>query len=140
MRHSSNPQIWRLLLAVRVLSAANRFRRPDLSGNFECALAVKDRQLGECPKWNYNMLVPNNKKQDIELAWDPILEPTTGCNGLSNGKFKQFSFLVVPDGSWVSYYNDNTQHFATQGYHSLETSANLMLDRVSYLYLLVGSH
>ena len=46
----------------------------------------------------------------------------------------QFSFLCVLDREWIRYYEENTVHFATQGYATLNESVNIMWDRVSTLY------
>lgn len=106
----------------------------DLSGDFSCAAANQAKQVKAFPNWSYTSLSPDSSKQPIYKAWEPILEPVPSCNALPTGWTKQFSFLVVLDASWVRYYNENSQHFAAQGYHSMLDSANLMMDRVSYLF------
>lgn len=107
---------------------------PNLAGNFQCPKANHLAQTTAHPSWRYDTTAPNAGKQAVKLAWEPILEPVEGCNGLADGWVKEFKFLAVLDASWVQYYIENTQHFAAQGYPTLESSPSLMIDRVSYLF------
>lgn len=109
-------------------------RYPDISKNFTCARQNHIAQKRAYPDWDFGSISPNRRKQAIELAWEPLLESIPGCNGLAPNKVKHFKFLVVLDASWVHHYNQHKRHFATQGYHTLETSPNFLIDRVSYLY------
>jgi len=112
--------------------------------NLDCPRALHKQQSEDHPDWWYpsqnedsvggDKIAQTAAKQPLGAGWEPILEEQVGCNGLGDGELKEFSFLVVLDASWVQYYYKQKAHFATQGYHTLETSADLMFDRVSYLY------
>ena len=106
----------------------------DLTNNFDCPRSNDAEQKAAYPQWAYDAISPTAAKQSLAKAWEPILEPVQGCNGFDDGWLKQFSFLVVLDGSWVRYYYENSKHFASQGYNTLNDSPNLLFDRVTYLF------
>lgn len=109
--------------------------------NLDCATAVHQKQETEHPGWRTydqrhggDIMAASAAKQPLGAGWEPILEAQPGCTGLAADQLMEYSWLVVLDASWVAYYAEQKEHFATQGYHTLETSANLMFDRVSYLF------
>lgn len=99
----------------------------------ECAKQNQKEQEKQFPDWDYRFGSPKAEKEPIAYNWEPILESVPGCNGLSEGSLKEFSLLVILDASWVVNFNRLQKHFSEHGYPTLESSPNLMLDRVSYL-------
>jgi cysteine-rich repeat protein len=112
--------------------------------NFDCAIESQAVQEAAAPDYWYASgngdVAPTAARQPFQRTWEPVLEETPACNGLDwswaavDRELKEFSFLVVLDASWVNYYAAQEQHFATQGYPTLEASAEILFDRVSYLY------
>jgi len=111
---------------------------------FACAKANDVAQRKAFPDWWYAVNHGGQSdpaaldgREPLGVGFEPLLEPVPQCNGLAGdlaGGLKEFRFLVVLDGSWVSYYNSRKAAFAAQGYPTLATSANLMLDRASYIF------
>ena len=84
---------------------------------FDCAIANHEAQLAAAPDYVY---VQSNGEPWQANAVDPSL--------------KVFKFLVVLDQSWVNYYGEQSEHFATQGYPTIERSPGIVFERASYLY------
>lgn len=105
---------------------------------YDCAIDNHRAQEAAAPGYYYAQanrgLSESNSKQPLSATWEPLLEAVPGCNGLGPGELLEVSYLVVLDASWVDYYQQHEQHFAAQGYATLEASPRLMFDRVSYLF------
>lgn len=106
----------------------------DMTDDYTCAIQNQKKQKAAFPNWNWSKVAPSTKRQPARLTWEPILEPVAGCTGLPFGRRKQFSFVVALDRTWVTYYHQHKSLFRKQGYRTLESSANLLIDRASYLF------
>jgi hypothetical protein len=115
----------------------------DPAAPYACAKANDQAQRAAFPDWWYAVShggksnAPLGAPEPFHVGFEPLLEAVPGCNGLTGelaGGLKEFRFLVVLDGSWVSYFNSRKAAFVAQGYPTLESSANLMLDRASFLF------
>lgn len=108
---------------------------PGRVNGFDCAVANSNAQKSRNPNWWYSVAhggrSQTNAYSPVNLAFEPQLEQVPQC---IVGKPKEFRFLVALDGTWTQYYSQNSQLFANQRYHSLEQSAQLMFDRVTYLF------
>jgi len=109
---------------------------PSKKTNFECAVANDGKQKRMVPNWRYHGLhggrAPSNSKQPMTVAWEPVLESVPQC--IIGTRPKEFKFLVGLDATWVQYYNQHARHFRTQGFYSLEESAQMWFNHVTYLW------
>jgi hypothetical protein len=115
----------------------------DPAAPYDCAKANDQAQRAAFPDWWYTIShdgmsdAPLGAPEPLHVGFEPLLEAVPGCNGLTGelaGGLKEFRFLVVLDGSWVSYFNSRKAAFVAQGYPTLESSANLLLDRASFIF------
>lgn len=109
---------------------------PSKKTNFECAVANDAKQKRMAPGWRYVGLngerAPNNRKQPMTVAWEPVLERVPQC--IIGRQPKEFKFLVGLDATWVEYYNQHARHFRTQGFYTLVESAQMWFNHVTYLF------
>jgi len=93
-------------------------------------------QKQAAPNWYYPGLngekAASSGKQDVTVAWEPVLERVPQC--IPGNRPKEFKFIVGLDATWVQYYNQHSQHFRTQGFYSVEQSAQMWFNHVTYLY------